>query len=59
METVGTHNHSRVRALEFLGGGSLAESVAGAGAMVLAILALTGIEGLRIISGGKLTSFFQ
>ncbi len=44
METVGTHNHSRVRALEFLGGGSLAESVAGAGAMVLAILALSGIE---------------
>lgn len=45
METIGTpKSHSRVRALEFLGGGSLAESVAGAGAMVLAILALTGIE---------------
>lgn len=45
METIGTHrNQNRVRALEFLGGGSLAESVAGAGAMVLAILALSGIE---------------
>lgn len=45
METVGTHHdHSRARALEFLGGGSLAESLLGAAAMVLAIVALSGIE---------------
>ncbi len=45
METVGTHyDHSRARALEFLGGGSLAESVLGAAAMVLAIVSLSGIE---------------
>jgi hypothetical protein len=45
METVGTHhNESRAKAFEFLGGGSLAESVAGAGAMILAIVALSGVE---------------